>query len=91
MQHSDKGRTNSMNVSNMCPHNACPNNPNNMCIDNNECIENPICENIMAVVEIFFGPEGKPRLCTEIPIRLDIAIIAVVLSAIIEEKEKICN
>lgn len=46
---------------------------------NNECIENPMKDNIEAVVEIFFGPEGKPRLCTEIPIRLEIAIIAVVL------------
>ena len=47
-------------------------------------------DNIEAVVEIFFGPEGKPHLCTEIPIRLEIAIIAVVLSAIIAEREKIC-
>ena len=46
---------------------------------NNECIENPMKDNIEAVVEIFFGPEDKLRLCTEIPIRLEIAIIAVVL------------
>lgn len=57
---------------------------------NNECIENPMKDNIEAVVEIFFGPEGKPHLCTEIPIRLEFAIIAVVLSAIIAEREKIC-
>ena len=47
-------------------------------------------DNIKAVVETFFSPEGKPHLCTEIPIRLEIAIIAVVLSAIIAEREKIC-
>ena len=65
------------------------NNPNIM-HTNNECIENPMKDNIEAVVETFFSPEGKPHLCTEIPIRLEIVIIVVVLSAIIAEREKIC-
>jgi len=59
---------------------------------NNECIENPMKDNIEAVVEIF-GPEGKLRLCTEIPIRLEIAIIAVVLYGVcsITTQIVVCN
>ena len=84
MQHSDKVNTNHMNENNICPHNP------NIMHTNNECIENPMKDNIEAVVETFFSPEGKTHLCTEIPIRLEIAIIAVVLWEIIAEREKIC-